>query len=987
MVPHSTMPSIPDFELLRRIGQGSYGEVWLARSVTGLFRAVKIVRRDSFLSERPYRREFEGVSRFVRVAAGEPSQLAVLHAGLAVDESHFFYVMELADDATRGREIDPRDYVPLTLDRMKEGGQRLPLAQCMEIALAIATGLATLHRQGLVHRDIKPSNIVLVGGVPKLADIGLVAVAEEGRTFVGTEAYVAPEGPGQPPADVFAVARVLYELWSGRPTSEWPTGLVESEKTGREDAEWAAVLLRAGDFVASRRHADASALRDDLLLVKAGKSVRRLRLAERAAARLRKVVAISAAVGAVAAVAAVAAIRFERQRAETANAARRQAEAERDALARRTVYAAQVAQAQRALENGDFGAARRHLLAALPERNPETLRGFEWQVLWRKAQGDTAHVLRAGGKPVDQIEVVDQGRSFWLVHGDGEAQQLDRADGHVRLSWPGVERLLTPVGDAGAVALLRDGQVARLTAEGVTPSGFKVLDRERVQTALVGGRVAVLDHHKPNRLKWVDPQTGASEALELPFSADGDWMLHRSHFSISDDGRLFSASLMAGYLSTAHWRWVVVDLRRSTLLLDAHESDWLGRVAVSPDGERAIATFPDRRQLKVWEAATEKISLVSSPHLVGSDDVRFESATWLSGRTDTGGLLQVDVRSGQTSLQRQGLSLSGPHGDFVGDGEVWGADREGRVLRWLPLQPSAKDPRPGFNLPAGSVPVAAVHPRGRQVVVGTVRDGVLGLPTDGGTPLLYSPNQHAIGFDASGDHLFLVTREGKIESHSSVTGVAAWSLPVFDRGALATSISPDGTVLAALSEAGELACVTALGEHRFVLKAHSGYATGLAVGPGGEWILTSGNDGLLRLWSGADGRLLAEHQARTDGRLGGYNDLVAVPGRPWVIGALDGEDSPAERIEVPSLVVAARYRPSGGAIRSLAVSPDAMRVVLTTQASSLAVLTADELSPLCELTGPFGDDVKEVATFAFARETGDLWVIDRDGRLGHVPVR
>ena len=52
-----TLPHIPDHALLRQIGEGSYGEVWLARSVMGTYRAVKVVYRRTFEEQRPYDRE------------------------------------------------------------------------------------------------------------------------------------------------------------------------------------------------------------------------------------------------------------------------------------------------------------------------------------------------------------------------------------------------------------------------------------------------------------------------------------------------------------------------------------------------------------------------------------------------------------------------------------------------------------------------------------------------------------------------------------------------------------------------------------------------------------------------------------------------------------------------------------------------------------------------------------------------------------------
>ena len=72
---NSQPPHIPDHELLRRIGVGAYGEVWLARTVLGEWRAVKIVRRDAFGDDpRPFEREFEGIRRYEPSPAPIPAK-------------------------------------------------------------------------------------------------------------------------------------------------------------------------------------------------------------------------------------------------------------------------------------------------------------------------------------------------------------------------------------------------------------------------------------------------------------------------------------------------------------------------------------------------------------------------------------------------------------------------------------------------------------------------------------------------------------------------------------------------------------------------------------------------------------------------------------------------------------------------------------------------------------------------------------------------
>jgi serine/threonine protein kinase len=111
----SDAPDIPDFELLRCIGRGSYGEVWLARNVLGTYRAVKIVERKAFRDEEAFEREFSGLQRFEPVSREHDGFVAILHVSRNRTAGFFYYVMELADNDTNGDRIEPDTYVPKTL--------------------------------------------------------------------------------------------------------------------------------------------------------------------------------------------------------------------------------------------------------------------------------------------------------------------------------------------------------------------------------------------------------------------------------------------------------------------------------------------------------------------------------------------------------------------------------------------------------------------------------------------------------------------------------------------------------------------------------------------------------------------------------------------------------------------------------------------------------------------------------------------------------
>jgi serine/threonine protein kinase len=270
------IPIIPDHELLRVIGRGAYGEIWLARTVTGAFRAVKIVYRSTFESERAFLREFEGMSAFEPISRAHAGFMNILHVGRTT--GYLYYTMDLADDRLAGRRIDAANYEPRTLKIDLARHKRLSADDSIRLGLSLTEALEALHARGLSHRDIKPSNIIFIEGVPKLADIGLVAASGQ-RSFVGTEGYVPPEGPGTPRADIYSLGKLLYETCTGKDRLDFPE--VDSELSTRPDRERLLqlndVLVKACANDARKRYASAAEMHRDLAALDRGEPPRKSR--------------------------------------------------------------------------------------------------------------------------------------------------------------------------------------------------------------------------------------------------------------------------------------------------------------------------------------------------------------------------------------------------------------------------------------------------------------------------------------------------------------------------------------------------------------------------------------------------------------------------------------------------------------------------------------------------------------------------------------
>jgi serine/threonine protein kinase len=208
--------------MIRRIGGGAGGEVWLARNTLGAWRAVKIVRFRAGGRQQISTSELAGILRFEPVSRLHDGLVDILQIGGGEAEGYFYYVMELADDANSGQAINPETYSPRTLAQDIRRRGRLPVRECIRLGAALASALGFLHRQNLIHRDLKPSNILFVNGFPKLADVGLVTGMSDEREYVGTEGFIAPEGPGTAHADLYALGKVLYEMSTGNRAEDYP---------------------------------------------------------------------------------------------------------------------------------------------------------------------------------------------------------------------------------------------------------------------------------------------------------------------------------------------------------------------------------------------------------------------------------------------------------------------------------------------------------------------------------------------------------------------------------------------------------------------------------------------------------------------------------------------------------------------------------------------------------------------------------------------
>jgi hypothetical protein len=194
---------VPGYDLERLLGEGAFGEVWVALDRNTNYRvAIKFYSHRGSLDWSLLSREVEKL-RFLRA---DRYVVQLLEVGWNATPP--FYVMEYME---RG-----------SLEERLEHG--LPaVADAVALARDIAKGLVNAHAKGILHCDLKPANILLDhDGKPRLADFGQARLTHEQNPALGTLFYMAPEQAdlkAVPDArwDVYALGAIFYRLLTGQP--------------------------------------------------------------------------------------------------------------------------------------------------------------------------------------------------------------------------------------------------------------------------------------------------------------------------------------------------------------------------------------------------------------------------------------------------------------------------------------------------------------------------------------------------------------------------------------------------------------------------------------------------------------------------------------------------------------------------------------------------------------------------------------------------
>jgi serine/threonine protein kinase len=235
-------PDVPGYEILRVLGEGGMGVVYLARQTSPLEREVALKVVKPGMDSRQVVARFE-TERQALALLDHPNIAHIYEAGTTRDARPYF-VMEYVDGPSLTEFCDQH---------------KLNLEERLVLFAQVCEGVHHAHTRGILHRDLKPSNILicLEGGrpIPKIIDFGVAkaliaplidrTLVTEQDQLLGTPEYMSPEqgemrkGDIDVRSDVYSLGAVLYELLTGVPPFDGQTlragGIDHIRRTLREE--------------------------------------------------------------------------------------------------------------------------------------------------------------------------------------------------------------------------------------------------------------------------------------------------------------------------------------------------------------------------------------------------------------------------------------------------------------------------------------------------------------------------------------------------------------------------------------------------------------------------------------------------------------------------------------------------------------------------------------------------------------------------------
>ncbi len=272
--------SASGYEILRELGRGGMGVVYLARQAElDRLVALKMILSGSHAgAEELLRFRSEAVS----VARLRHPNIVQVY-GVGEHEGRPYVSLEFVE----GGALDVR---------LRQGP--LPPLEAAALVATLARAMNHAHKQGVIHRDLKPANVLLaLDGTPKITDFGLAkqltdsALKTGTGAIMGTPSYMPPEqATGKssemgPASDVYALGAILYECLTGRPPFQADTPLDTILKLTEEDVvpprrhspkcprNLETICLKCLEKLPRKRYASAGELADDLNRFLNGESI------------------------------------------------------------------------------------------------------------------------------------------------------------------------------------------------------------------------------------------------------------------------------------------------------------------------------------------------------------------------------------------------------------------------------------------------------------------------------------------------------------------------------------------------------------------------------------------------------------------------------------------------------------------------------------------------------------------------------------------